>query len=94
MNDFFCKIRLRVGMARIAYRVHSVFKQIGEIRTMRVMACRAQGLGEGRMRVLGGCLRLPGLRMTGEAEVAAFCHEQMLVLGSMRHMTGKASFRS
>lgn len=91
MNDFLRKVRFRVGMTRVAYRIHSVFKQAGEIRTMGVMACRAQGLGEGRMPVLGGCLRLPGLRMTRETEITAFCHEQMLVLGSMRPVTGKAS---
>lgn len=90
MNGFLRKAFFRIGMAGIADLVLPVFEQLQKIGTMRVMACRAHRLGEGRMLVFGS-LHLLCLRMTGKTEVTFFRNKQMVIFRRVRQMAGETA---
>jgi hypothetical protein len=56
---------------------------------MRVMARSAHLLGEGNMDILG-FLHILRLHMAGVAKIAGFRDQQVLILGGVRPMAGKA----
>jgi len=85
------KFQFRVGMARVADRVHPVLQNAREIRTVGIMTGGAHILVKGHMSVLA-FLRFFRLSMAGKTKLTILCQKQFLVLGSMGGMAGQAAF--